>query len=397
MKIDPIIIVGGGIGGMTTALALAKKGMSTIVLEQAESFRELGAGILLCPNVFKIFDYLEINKPMMEIGSFPRNLIYADGITGFKYLNVPMGEEIVKRFHHPYVSVHREDLLKVLVNECKKVPLIELKTSAKVIEIVEKDDRVYAKTEHGQTFQGKALIGCDGLWSTCRKYILGEQRPRPSGHITHRGVARVEEMPVHLRSLNVTHWDLPDAHMVHYPIGNKGLFNIVAVYKTQKPETAEDPAGDYQELHERFKGALPEILEMLPKVDTSRKWMLYDREPVKVWSKGRMTLLGDSAHPTLPHLTQGAGMAIEDAVVIAETLDEYRDDPAKAFEQYQNRRFLRTGHVQIFSKAYGEIHHTDGVARELRNLLVSMRSLEENYQWLGMMYNGIDLPDKVKK
>lgn len=179
--------------------------------------------------------------------------------------------------------------------------------------------------------------------------------------------------------------------MVFYPIGTKGLYNIVAVYQAKNAETAELPEGDPEELFASFAGSQPEILELLQFVDTSKKWMLYDREPSRIWSKGKMTLLGDAAHPTQPHLTQGAGMAIEDAVVLAEMISTSGGDYAKAFQKYQEARYLRTAHVQIFSKFYGELHHIDGIAKELKNSLISKRSEEENFAWLGEIYSGLDL------
>lgn len=386
-----VLIVGGGIGGMTLALALAQKKIASTVLEQAPFFRETGAGILLCPNVFKMFARLGLTEKMMEIASFPENLIYADGLTGEKFFHVPMGQAIVDRFRFPYGSFHREELLRTLVKECQSYSQIELITSAKVVQVEESKGQVFAHLENGQKYAGPCLIGCDGLWSTVRQAIFNDGPPRFSGHITHRGVVEIERLSPHLRPNNVLHWDRPDAHLVQYPIGKKGLFNIVAVCQTYKPRNPEETGGDAEELQERFAGSRPEILELLQFVDTTRHWMLYDRIPAKEWSKGRMTLLGDACHPTLPHLTQGAGMAIEDAVVLARKMELNGTNWEKAFQDYQENRYLRTAHVQIFSKAYGEAHHAHGVARELRNFLVGKRTLQENYDWLGMLYKGIEI------
>lgn len=386
-----VILIGGGIGGMTAALALAKKNIPVQVLEQAPYFRESGAGIMLCPNVFKVYDYLEVAEQVKEISFFPEELIYADGVNGFEFLKIPMGKTVEKRFQFPYGSVHREEFLRVLVAECRKYPLIELVTSARIVEVKEENGKVHAFAEDGKKFSGDALVGCDGLWSMIRPYILDNQRPRPSGHITHRGMINSEKLPSHLRKKCVYHWDRPGGHMVFYPIGTKGLYNIVAVYQSKKTETAEQPEGDPEELFASFAGSQPEILELLQFVDTSKKWMLYDREPSRIWSKGKMTLLGDAAHPTQPHLTQGAGMAIEDAVVLAEKISTSGGDYAKAFQKYQEARYLRTAHVQIFSKFYGELHHIDGIAKELKNSLISKRSQEENFTWLSEIYSGLDL------
>lgn len=386
MDTTSVIIVGGGIGGMTAALALAQKNIPSVVLEQAPYFRETGAGILLCPNVFKMFDHLNVMPEMVEIAGFPEYLIYADGVTGFEYLRIPMGQDIVKRFNYPYGSFHREELLRALIQACKRSSLIQLVTSAKVIKVEEKEAHVFAELEGGKIYQGEALIACDGLWSNLRDQIIEKDSLRFSGHVTYRGVISQKDVSSHLIKNHVVHWDLPNAHLVQYPIGKKDLFNIVAVYHTDK-----DEEGKKEVLFERFSHAQPEIVELLHKVNTSKYWKLYDREPVANWSRGRMTLLGDSAHPTLPHLTQGAGMAIEDALVLAKKVEEANGDYPAAFEAYQKERYLRTAHVQIFSRAYGDIHHTDGIPRELRNFLISKRTQQENYNWLAPIYQGIEI------
>lgn len=387
----PLLIIGGGIGGLMLALALAKHSISSLVLEQSDAFRESGAGILLCPNVFKVFKHLGLNEAMTKIAFFPENLIYADGITGFKYLTIPMGKKIEERFHFPYGSFHREELLHVLIEECHRYPQIQLVASARVVHVEERGNKVFAETEKNERYEGEALVGCDGLWSLVRPFILGNEPLRPSEHITHRGIVQVDSIRNPEAQKNVIHWDRPDGHFVQYPIGTRGVFNIVAVYHSKHPEQAFDPQGDPKELNERFAGSCPEILELLKFVDTSRKWMLFDRPPSKEWSRGRMTLLGDAAHPTLPHMTQGAGMAIEDAVVLASSIAKHGNDYAEAFRHYQQERYLRTAHIQIFSRAYGQVHDLDGVGRELRNLLISERTEEENYAWLAPIYSGIEL------
>lgn len=387
-----IVIVGGGIGGMTCALALARSNISSIVLESAPYFRETGAGIQLCPNVFRCFSHLGITESIKKIAVFPDNLVYLDGITGERFLNISLGEPLLERFHHPYGVFHREELLHALVAECEKSPLISLVTDAKVTGILEERDAVIACTEKGERFTGDALIGCDGLWSTVRRHIFGHEAAHFSGHIAHRGVVQIDKIAPHLRPNNVVHWVRDDAHLVHYPIGSQGLFNIIAIYQTKKDEIdLDDTNGDPDELKVRFEDSCFEILELLKHVSTSRKWLLFDRDPIACWSRGKITLLGDAAHPTLPYLTQGAGMAVEDACLIAKKIVQFDFDYAQAFGAYEKERHLRTAYVQLFSRAYGASHHSSGVARELRDFLVAKRSDEENYHWLSTMYNGIEL------
>lgn len=387
----PIIVVGGGIGGMTTALALAKKEIPTILLEQAPQFRETGAGIQFCPNVFKMFDYLGIIDAIKSIANFPDNMVYVDGINGHRFLTIPLKDALIKRFKYPYGVFHRQDLLKVLINECKKHPLISLNAGAKVTEIQEEANHVTVKIDDGRVFEGAAVIGCDGLWSVVRNYVAGKELPRFTGHIAYRGVVDIRSVDPKLCPNNVVHWVRDNSHLVHYPIGVEGLFNIIAIFQTDREYPVNDISPNSDELEERFQGSQPEIMELVPHVKRERKWMLYDRDPIKQWSKGRVVLLGDAAHPTLPYLTQGGGMAIEDAVVLANKIAEFKNDYQSAFLSYQEERYLRCAYVQLFSRAYGETHHSSGVARELRDYMISKRSVEDNYEWLAKLWDGIEV------
>lgn len=391
MSNDSILIAGGGIGGLTAAIALSKKGIPSTVLEQAEQFRESGYGILLCPNVFKVFDRLGILQDMLRIASFPDHLIWVDEPKGFEYMRVPMGKEIEARFNYPYGSFHREDLLKNLLEECKKSPLIRLVNGARIKTIEESESCLFVTTEIGQRYEGKALIGADGLWSTVRHYVAGDEKPRKSGHVTHRGFVTIDKLPAFVSVKDVVHWDRPNAHLVQYPVGNRGYFNIVAVYKSDKAHDFSETKGDPEELEEKFQDARPEIKALLQFVDISRKWLLCDREPSQKWSRGKIALLGDAAHPTLPHLAQGAGMAIEDAIVLANCLSLYKNDIPKAFKKYQEERHLRVAFVQYFSSLYGKMHDFDLQERELRNSIISGLSLEQKYDWLAKLYEGIEI------
>jgi len=385
----PILIVGGGIGGLSLALALAQKNIRSQVLEQAPSIRETGAGIQLCPNVFKMFDRLGFVDEIVKIAFFPENLIYTDGFTGQNIYKVPFGDPFLKRFKYPYGVFHREELLHFLNDECKKSHLISLVTSARIIDFEEVNDKVLARAENGTIYEGEALVGADGLWSVVRERLIGDGKPKPSGLVSYRGVAPISKIPKRFLSPNVYHWVKP-AHLVYYQIHHGELFNIVAVFHAEgrKPE---DTFGSQEELHEQFKDTPPEMLELLTMVNKSQSWVLSDRDPIDNWSKGRITLMGDAAHPTLPHLTQGAGMAIEDALVLAHKIVMFNKNYASAFIAYQKERYLRTARVQLFSRLYKEIFHATGVARELRNQLLATRTTEDNYDWIAWAYNGIDI------
>lgn len=387
----PILIIGGGIGGMTLALALAQKNISSLVLEQAPFIREAGYGIQLASNVFRMFDYLGIIKPMMEIAAFPESQSYVDGLSGFEFLRIPMGQEINARFKYPCGAFQRQELMMVLNNECQKYTLIKLVTSAKVIEVKKKNNKVLAKTDNDVIYEGEALVGCDGLWSVVRNFIKGKEPPRNSGRVSYRGLVTLDKVPEHLRPHKVIHWDRPDAILVQYPIGTKGLLNIVAFYNRTPPYKTEETIGNPEELYKKFEGSRPELLEILSYVDSSRKWVICDREPISEWSEGCITLLGDAAHPTLPHYSQGAAMAIEDAVVLAHKVNAFNRDYTAAFKAYQKERYLRTAYVQLFSRMYGDAHFASGIARELKLHLMPKRSVQENYDWLAELYNGIEV------
>ena len=390
-----MIIVGCGIGGSSMALALARLNIPSLLLEQAPQIRETGAGIQLCPNVFKMFDHLAILDQMKNIAIFPDNLVYVDGINGDRFLTVGLKEEMMKRFNYPYGVFHREDLLKKLADICRTYSQIEIRTATRVQKISEESDHVTVETEDGRKWEGDIVIGCDGLWSVVREHILGKEEPHFTHHVAYRGVVSLNELPSHLKPNNVVHWVRDNSHLVHYPIGVQGLLNIVAIIQTDKNYPLNDVTGNPEELYSRFEGSQPEMLELLKKVNPNKKWLLYDREPVVNWFKGRVVMLGDAAHPTLPYLTQGAGMAIEDAVVLAQRLMDNEFNYEAAFKEYQEERYLRTGFVQLMSRIFGLSHHSQGIARELRDDMVKRKSSEEIYEWLGKLYKGVDVHKKA--
>jgi salicylate hydroxylase len=364
------------------------------VLEQSESFREIGGGIQFCPNVFKIFDYLDLTPKIHDIAFFPESLIYMDGVNNTRYAHIPLRENIVKRFKYPYGVFYRREILQTLIQECKNYPLIQLVVSARVAEIEEKNDKVIVKTTNNQTYEGAALIGCDGIWSVVREYILGKKPPRITRSIAFRGLVPVNEVPEHLRPSSVVHWHMPNSHIVHYPISKTGLFNVVAEIESDEHYVPLETKAYLENFEKIFADSIENVQNLLKYIDKTKVYVLCDREPISNWSQGRITLLGDAAHPTLPHLTQGAGMAIEDAVVIAKHIDECKGDYETAFLNYQKERYLRTSYVQTMAKAYIDVHHATGIYRELRNYFFEKAKPELLYDMLGFLYDGIELPKK---
>lgn len=390
----PILIAGGGIGGLATALVLARDGHAVTVLEQAASFGEIGAGIQLGPNIFKMFAWLGLTDVVSKVSFFPPGLGMNDVRTGEKVVRVPLGDVSRATYGFPYGVIYRADLHQVFLDACRELPNITLRTDAKLEFFEQTADSVRVRLANGETLPGVALIGADGLWSKVREAVVGDGKPRVSGHIAYRAVLKREDVPVHLWNDDVLLWGGEKTHLVHYPLRRGELFNLVAVFHSSKYDEGWNTFGDPAELTERFRDACPQVRELLGKIETWKMWVLCDREPVKNWTDRRVTLLGDAAHPMLQYLAQGAGQAIEDAVVLREALRFARNDVPLAFQKYQQARYLRTGRVQLTARFYGDIYHAAGVQRELRNQLFQGGQENAGFAGLKWMYDGIE-PSKL--
>jgi 3-hydroxybenzoate 6-monooxygenase len=385
-KNEQVLIVGGGIGGLTAALALERQGIPSQVIEQAAEFKEIGAGIQIGPNAFWMLEHLGLVAPISALAVFPNNLIMRDSMTGEEITRISLGETFRKRFHHPYALIHRADLLNVLLDACRKSKLIRLDASQKVTDVAENGNGITVKTASGNTYRGAALIGADGLWSTIRQIVVGDGKPKPAGHITYRAVLPRSEVPEEYRWQDMAFWAGEKVHLVLYPLRTGDLYNLVAVFHSNRYEEGWDSFGDPAELHERFAGKCAPVRMLLDKIESWRMWVLCDRPPIKEWSKGRITLVGDAAHPMLQYLAQGACMSIEDAVCLADKVAAAKGDYASAFQAYQQARYLRTGRVQIMARIYGEFYHAGGVAKELRNMMLGGRTPEDAMAGMDWLY-----------
>ncbi|WP_395058096.1 3-hydroxybenzoate 6-monooxygenase [Polaromonas sp.] len=391
-----ILIAGGGIGGLATALVLARDGHAVTVLEQAASFGEIGAGIQLGPNIFRMFAYLGLTDVVSKVSFFPPGLGMHDVRTGEKVVRVPLGDMARATYGFPYGVIYRADLHQVFLDACAAQENVTLRTSAKLESFTQSDTSVQVHLAGGEVLQGAALIGADGIWSKVREVVVGDGKPRVSGHIAYRAVLKREDVPAHLWSDDVLLWGGEKTHLVHYPLRRGELFNLVAVFHSNRYDEGWNTFGDTAELTERFADACPQVQELLGKIETWKMWVLCDREPVKNWTDRRVTLLGDAAHPMLQYLAQGAGQAIEDAVVLREALRFTHGDVPQAFQKYQQARYLRTGRVQLTARFYGDIYHAAGVQRELRNQMFQGGKESAGFAGLQWMYDGIE-PSKLFK
>ena len=353
--------------GCRTALALSRKGIPVQVLEQAPEFKEIGAGIQLGPNVFRMFEVLGLTEEMFHWCAFPGGPGDARLDHRRDHRRLPIDKRFHDKYHAPYAVIHRADMLNVILDACKKSNLIKLATSQKVVAIDDTGSGVTVRTETGETYKGAALVGCDGLWSTVREKIVGDGKPVVSGHIAYRAVLPTADWPEEYRLPKMIVWCGEKTHLVHYPLRRGELFNLVVVFHSDRYEEGWDTYGDPAELHARFADKCEPVRTLLQKVNAWKMWVLCDRPAIKNWTKGRITLLGDAAHPMLQYLAQGGNMAMEDAVCLANQIEASGGDYEAAFKKYQELRYLRTARVQLMARVFGEIYHASGVNRELRN------------------------------
>jgi salicylate hydroxylase len=386
MNGKPLLVSGGGLGGLTAALALARRGHTVRVLEQATQFGAIGYGIQLGPNVLSAFDTLGLSQAVTAAAHHPPAILMLDARDGSEIVRISNDENFRDRFGHPYLVIHRIDLHDILLGACREVPSIELSPATKVLRVEENGDGVVALTADGRSIEGGGLVAADGLNSEIRAMLHPEDRLRPSGYVAHRTIAPVENIAREIFRREVILWGGPNFHIVCYPLRNEQFYNIVAVFRTTTAGERRDPAEYAAELQETYKTAHPVMRELLGFMDVERRWPISDRDPIRHWGRGRVTLLGDAAHATLQSLAQGAGMAIEDAVCLAECLDGGAGNIPSSFRRYENLRRTRTARVQLESRSLWRMYHCDGIEADVRLDTFASRSQAAYLDCLAWLY-----------
>jgi salicylate hydroxylase len=386
-----ILIAGGGIGGLAAALALAQKGRKVRVLEKAPEFGEIGYGIQMGPNVSRMLERLGVLKALEPHAVFPAALILVDALDNREISRIRVGPAFRARYGHPYFVIHRRDLHGGLLEACRAREEIALEASRGVAKFSQDEQAVHVTCENGARYEGAALIGAEGLWSPTRQVVVGDGAPRPAGHFVYRGVVPTEQIidRSHLDSMTI--WCGPDLHLVQYRLRGGSVMNNVATIASRRFRRGEKDSGGPDELEEIFARTDPKVRDMLRYVSRERNWVLHDRDPATNWTLGRVTLLGDAAHPTLQYLAQGAQMAIEDSVVLAEKVAAAGEDYNRAFLAYQRERMNRSARVVLSSRFFGDYIHVDGGARVLRNELARGRDPDNPWE-VDWLYRGIE-PD----
>jgi 2-polyprenyl-6-methoxyphenol hydroxylase-like FAD-dependent oxidoreductase len=384
---NPIVVAGGGIGGLACALALARKNFRVLVLEQAQQFGEIGAGIQLAPNAWSALDALGAGERVKKEAVFIERLLMMDGVSGEAVIEVPLDERFRERYRNPYAVTHRADIHGALLDGCRwRQDVVELRTSSRVRDFKLDGDGVSVALDDGTWIAAAALVGADGARSAVRERIVGDGEPPVSGHMCYRAVLAIDDMPKDLRWPAATLWAGPGTHIVHYPLRGWKLFNLVATVVREQAGTGHNEEAPPAEVLPLFAANCEGPLSLLRVPKVFRRWMLRFREPVERWSEGPVTLLGDAAHLMLQYLAQGAAMALEDAVCLASAADATDGDFAAAFQRYEALRVVRASRVQISSRLFGLVYHADGVARRVRNDIYQGRPAERYYDALDWLF-----------
>jgi 2-polyprenyl-6-methoxyphenol hydroxylase-like FAD-dependent oxidoreductase len=392
----PIIIAGGGVGGLTAAIALGKKGFRVKLLEQADEFQPIGYGIQLGPNAFHMFDRLGLTQSILRYCNIPQAGIMRDIMSGEEVTRLPMGAALEQRYGRPYAVIHRGDLHEALLQACAALSNVELLTSSKVEKFEDCGQHVVVTMADGKTHWGTALIGADGVWSAIRSQMNPSViKPQSLGYVAYRGLKTRAEIPPDLFENNVVLWAGPGYHMMQYPLQSDQLFNIVAVFRSRRFARGEANHSGPDELQEIFSGACSHVRRLLESVQTDKHWDIAVMEPVPHWSSGRVALLGDSAHAMLQAMAQGACQAIEDGVWIAEYIAHSAGDFKSAFAAYQHHRQLRAVRMQYQSRFYWEVYHASGVYADLRKHMLT-RSPQDAIESLSWVYEKPVFPDQMQ-
>jgi 2-polyprenyl-6-methoxyphenol hydroxylase-like FAD-dependent oxidoreductase len=381
-----IIIAGAGIGGLTAALALARTGYRSVVLEQALRLEETGAGIQLSPNATRVLIALGLGDRLRPRVIAPEGIRVIDARSGRDILRVPLtGAEA--RYGAPYWLIHRADLQALLVNAVEESQDVELRLGARVEDYALHPHgiTVEAKTAAGaRDEQGIALIGADGLWSTLRASLGDRAAPRFAQRTAWRAAVAAEQLAADFRAPMTALWLGRDAHLVHYPVKGGKLINIVAIVADQWNQPGWSAEGQRDDLLAHFAPFAAEARALLAQPERWQKWALFDR-PVAHAGSGPVTLLGDAAHPVLPFLAQGAALAIEDAAVLAQCLQREPNDIDGAMRRYETLRRRRAARAQREAQRNGQRYHFSGLRAAARNMALRMMGGERllhRYDWL---------------
>jgi len=384
VKQHKVIVVGGGIGGLAAALALARLGIAVELLEQSATIGEVGAGIQLGPNAFAALDGLGVGGAARGRAVVIDHLTMMDAVDATEIVSMDVGASFRERFGNPYGVIHRADIHLSILEAVRENPLIQFRTSTQVRDLELDDQGATVIDQRGERHRAAAVIGCDGVKSAIRQILIGDEA-RVTGHVVYRAVVDVGDMPTELRVNAPVLWAGPDCHLVHYPLRGGQQYNLVVTFHSRETEVWGVRDGSKDEVLSYFQGVHPRAHQMLDRPSSWRRWATADRDPVPSWSRGRATILGDAAHPMTQYIAQGGCMALEDAVTLGAAVEAAGFAFEAAFRLYETARITRTARVLYSAREMGRIYHAKGVERLVRNSLWVGRTQAQFYdavQWL---------------
>ena len=380
----PFVVVGAGIGGIAAAVALGRQGIQVRVLEQESDIGELGAGIQLAPNALRVLDSLGALDSVYEQAVSPPAITMRDAKSGEVLTRLEIDSEFLGRYGYPYIVTHRSDLHAALVAAARATGMVEIQAGARVVGIVQpSSDQVEVTLESGTVIGAPAVVGADGLHSATREYVTGGDELVYAGDFAYRGTVPYDAIPEREGKDEVTWWVGPGMHLIQYPVRGGELYNQVAVITSKREGSDASAWGSVEELDERFADKHELVRQGVSLVGRERRWVMVDREPIQSWTRRRVALLGDAAHPMLQYLAQGACQALEDAAGLANSVGG-NPDPEVAFKHYEGVRAPRSAEAQRWARLMGEIAHADGILANMRNELLRLRPARDfrQVEWL---------------
>ena len=397
---EKALVVGGGIGGLAGALACARAGIEVDLFERAAEFSEVGAGIQLGPNVTAVLHGWGLKDALTNVAAFPARLQVRSATSGAELGVLTLGSVAQARYGFPYATIHRADLHALLLTALQLQTGVRLYVGSAAAGFVQHDPGVTLQMAGGREAHGDLLVGADGLWSAVRQQLLHDGKPRATGHLAYRALVPQSSLPERLRSQQVTAWLGPRLHVVQYPVRRGDWLNVVAIVHGRTLGDAEnwDHSANAAELKRHMAATCAPLQDLIHAIEQWRLWPLSIRLPMRgphEQAQGRVALLGDAAHPMLPYLAQGAGMAIEDAAELGrvlardgatQPLARARDLPA-LLSQYAQRRWQRNARVQARAIRNGHIFHATGPMRWGRD--TAMKLLGESLLDLPWLYGGV--------
>jgi salicylate hydroxylase len=383
-----VLIAGGGIGGLAAAIALGRQGIDTAILERSRFTDETGAGIQLGPNATRTLQALGALDAIEPPAFRPDAICIFDGFSGRKLTSVALGSAVEKRYGAPYLTLHRADLHAALRSVAGSLGPIALEPGFEVAAVEEQGGKVVARDIDGREAGGSGLIGADGLWSRIRTLVMPEASLRFTGATAFRALLPRHDLPAPFDAPTVGLWLGPRSHLVHYPVRGGEMLNVVAVTQGGSALEGWNRPASADTLRAGFARWAKESKSLLERIDEWRNWSLDELVRPGRWSKGRVALLGDAAHPLLPYMAQGAALAIEDAAALAACIASQPADLGPAFARYEELRRPRAERVARFSRRLGRLYHLGGPLRLARNVMLERRSEERALQRLDWLYQG---------